>query len=349
VRATGPAGALTDRLAQWLAHRLDVDKVSLSEVRRHAEGYSWETFTFTADYADAGGMAHSLGLALRREPSQGPLEIYDAGREYRIYERVGRHSEVPVPEVLWLEEDPAVLDRRFYVMRRVTGSVPVPWAVREWPVFASDAGRRGLGRQFVEVLSAVHRIDTAAAGLEFLGRPATADAGAEAAIDTWERIYVESMFEEVLLMRVAFAWLRAHLATSDHVRLVHGDFRLGNFMLDEHDRINAIFDWELAHLGDPVFDIAWSALRLYRGRSPRFSRLLERDEYFALYSEQTGIVVEPEVFHFWTVLAYARALAQYFRACRAFGDGASDDLRLAAMAHQSLHLMKYLAEELGLR
>jgi aminoglycoside phosphotransferase (APT) family kinase protein len=340
---------LTSRLSAWLAERLGTEEVRLVDFRRHAEGYSWETFTFLAEFRDSRGEPQSLGLAIRREPQEGPLPSYDAGHEYRTYDAIRRYSHVPVPEVLWLEEDPAVLDRRFYAMRRVDGTVPVPWAAKEWEVLRSEDGRRRVGHEFVDILSRVHTIETSHAGFAFLERPSSADAVANAAIATWERMYEESAYEEVMLMRVAFRWLHANVATSGHVRIVHGDYRIGNFMLDANNHINAIFDWELVHLGDPIFDIAYSALRLYRGRSPRYSQLLAHDEYVSRYTTQTEIEVDDDVFRFWTVLGYVRALAQYFRSCHAFGEGRTDDLRLAAMSHQALYLMKFLAEDLGLR
>jgi aminoglycoside phosphotransferase (APT) family kinase protein len=340
---------LQPRLAAWTGARMGVSDVTITDFKRHAEGFSWETYTFTAGYRGSDGAPASLGIAIRREPAQGTLEHYDASRDFRLLELVARHSSVPVPEPLWLEEDPRVLDRRFYATRRVEGTVPVPWAARDWEVFRSDTARTRLGREFVEILAQVHTIDPDATGLTFLGRPASAESAAAAAIDEWERMYEESAFPPVLVMPAAFRWLRAHLATSGCVGLVHGDFRIGNFMIDGAGHINAVFDWELAHLGDPVFDIAYSALRLYRGRSPLYSQLLPREEYFGLYAEHTGLQVSDEVFHFWTVLGYVRALAQHFRACRAFADGATEDLRLAAMSHRALHLMKFLAEEIGLR
>lgn len=336
-------------LSAWLAGRLGADAVSIEDFTRHAEGFSWETYTLTASVAVAGAPSRSLGIAIRREPAQGTLERYDAGRDYRVLEAVREHSAVPIPEVLWLEDDPAILGRRFYAMRRVEGTVPVPWAARDWEVFRSPEARGRLGLEFVEILARVHSIDVAQAGLDFLGVPDTSDHAAEEAIATSERMYEQSAFEDVALMRAAFRWLRGNVCTSGRVCLVHGDYRIGNFMLDEHNRINAIFDWELAHVGDPVFDIAYGALRLYRGRSPLFSQLLRQEEFLRHYAALTGLEVRADVFHFWTVLAYVRALAHFFRGCRAFAEGRSDDLRLAAMSHQSLYLMKYLAEELGLR
>jgi aminoglycoside phosphotransferase (APT) family kinase protein len=340
---------LIARLSLWLAGRLGADAVSIDDFTRHAEGFSWETYTLTASFVSPGGEAQTLGIAIRREPAEGTLEHYDAGHDYRVLEAVHGHSAVPVPEPLWLEDDPAILGRRFYAMRRVEGTVPVPWAAKDWEVFRSPESRTRLGMEFVEILARVHSIDVADAGLDFLGAPHSSDQAAQEAIATSERMYEQSAFEEVALMRAAFRWLRDNVCTSGRVSLVHGDYRIGNFMLDEHNRINAIFDWELAHLGDPVFDIAYGALRLYRGRSPLFSQLLAQKEFLGQYAALTGLEVREDVFQFWTVAAYVRALAHFFRGCRAFAEGRSDDLRLAAMGHQSLYLMKYLAEELGIR
>ncbi len=60
------------------------------------------------------------------------------------------------------------------------------------------------------------------------------------------------------ILRFLIGWLRRNVATSGRVGLVHGDYRIGNFMLGGDRRINAVFDWELAHVGDPAFDVAWS-------------------------------------------------------------------------------------------
>ena len=61
------------------------------------------------------------------------------------------------------------------------------------------------------------------------------------------------------LLREAIAWLRANRASSGRVALVHGDYRIGNFILGADRRIAAVLDWELAHVGDPVEDIAWAS------------------------------------------------------------------------------------------
>ena len=93
-------------------------------------------------------------------------------------------------------------------------------------------------------------------------------------------------------MRYAIGWLRANIACSGTLTLCHGDYRIGNFMLAD-GTINGIFDWELAHVSDPVEDIAYSGLPLFRGRNPLLSQLLEPETFFARYEERTGLRVEP--------------------------------------------------------
>lgn len=148
------------------------------------------------------------------------------------------------------------------------------------------------------------------------------------------------------MLEQGFLWLEANAVGSDRVALCHGDYRIGNFMTDGAARIVALLDWELAHLGDPAEDVAFAGLRLFRGRSPRFSHLLEADAFLARYEEASGLRVTPEVLRFWTVLSYVKASTNYLRAVRAFTSGRNPDLRLAAMGHQLLFLLKQLREEL---
>jgi aminoglycoside phosphotransferase (APT) family kinase protein len=144
-------------------------------------------------------------------------------------------------------------------------------------------------------------------------------------------------------MRYAIAWLRANAAFRE-MTLCHGDY-IGNLLRD--GIVNGIFDWELAHVSDPVEDIAYSGLPLFRGRNPLLSQLLARDEYFARYEERTGLRVDPEVFNFWTVLGLVKAAASHLRGSRAFEDGRIGDLRLAAMGHQVQYVLRHIAAELG--
>lgn len=335
---------MIDALGPWLAARLGADAVEVRDLRRHSEGFSWHTYTLTAAWD-----GQEQGFAVRREPEDGLLPPYDAAQQHALHAAVQAAGGVPVAPLRWLETDPAVLGRPFYVMDRLEGHVPVQWRPDDPIAFPTPDARRRLGEDFVDVLARIHAVDWRAAGLAAdLHVPADAQAAAEHEVDRWERAYAEGALVEVPLLRAAIAWLRANVATSGRVVLTHGDYRIGNVMV-AGGRIVGVFDWELAHLSDPVEDIAYSGLALFRGRSSLWSHFLPRSEYLARYRERTGLEVDGDVLRFWTILGQLKAAAPHLRAARAFEDGRTGDVRLAAMGHQVLYVLRQLAVDLGLR
>ena len=325
-------------LAGWFSVKLGRDVV-IADLKRHAEGWSWQTYTMTVV---ADGVER--GFAVRRQPESGLLEPYDIEGQFRLHRAVLDNSSVPMPELLWLEMSPDVLGMPFFVMARVDGLVPVQWAGDDPEIFPDTATRTAIGHHFVDVLAQIHSIDPKATGL------AMADSTDEAALSRiahWEAVYEESFLVEVPLIRWLIGWLRNNIATSGRVGLVHGDYRIGNFMV-RGTEIVAVFDWELAHIGDPIFDVAWAAMPLFHGRTNLASQLLEVDEYLDRYGSQSGSPVDPEVLHFWLMYGHLRAVVPQIHAARAFEDGAPD-LRLGAMGHQYLYVLKQLARELGWR
>lgn len=338
------AGALTP----WFGERLGVAGVEIVDLRRHAEGWSWQTYTMDVEWPSPETREPlRRGYAVRVEPHDGLLAPYDIDGQYRLHRAVLDHSDVPMADLYWLEHDASVLGMPFYVMERLRGVVPVQWRGNDPAVFPSDEARRDIGLQFVDIQARIHGVDWRGAELDLPGA-AHDEPGASAHywIDRWARYYADSALVELPLMRYAIAWLRANAAWSGSLTLCHGDYRIGNFMLRD-GVVKGIFDWELAHVSDPVEDIAYSGLPLFRGRNPLLSQLLARDEYFARYEERTGLRVDPGVFHFWTVLGLVKAAASHLRGSRAFEDGRIGDLRLAAMGHQVQYVLRHIAAELS--
>ena len=332
-------------LGPWVGDRLGVGVTDITDLRRHTEGFSWQTYTFDACWHDRDGRPRRRRIAVRREPEDGLLAPYDIVGQYRLHEAVGR-TEVPVPGLIGLELDRSILGMPFYAMDAVEGVVPVQWRGNDPTVFPDDEARRRIGVDFVENLTRIHQVDWRAERLDvLLPGPGTTDPGT-AEIDRWERFLDDATLVEIPLLRAAISWCRRNLATSGRVALCHGDYRIGNFMV-AGGRIVAVFDWELAHVGDPVEDLAWAGLRLFRGRSPLVSQLLALDDVLDRYRDRTGLEVDADVLRFWTVLGMVRAAAPHVRAAAAFEHGRSSDLRLAAMGHQTLHVLRHLADELG--
>jgi aminoglycoside phosphotransferase (APT) family kinase protein len=328
-------------LEAWFAARLGDSGARVEELKRHAEGWSWQTYTLAVE---ANG--ERRGYAVRVEPEDGLLAPYDIDGQFRLHEVVRRHSDVPMPDIYWLEHDRSVLGMPFYVMERVEGAVPVQWRGDDPEIFPTPEVRREIGLQFVDIQARIHGLDWQAHGLTFPATPSSPENAPASQLDRWEGVIRESMLVDLPLLNHAIAWCRANLACSGALGLCHGDYRIGNFMVRD-SAIVAIFDWELAHVSDPVEDIAYSGLPLFRGRNPLLSQLLARDEYFARYEELTGLRVEPDVFRFWTVFGLVKTAAAHLRATKAYEDGRVGDLRLAAMGHQVHYILRHLARELG--
>jgi aminoglycoside phosphotransferase (APT) family kinase protein len=135
-------------------------------------------------------------------------------------------------------------------------------------------------------------------------------------------------------------------ATSE-ITLVHGDFRLGNYLVVRDDggaRLTGILDWEMVHLGDPLEDVAWCISPLWRGGTPFASGLVPPEEFVARWAEASGRTPDADRLHFYGVLAIVKMIAIMLTGLRAFRDGRTADLRMAIFDHQ----LPYLSLLLGM-
>jgi aminoglycoside phosphotransferase (APT) family kinase protein len=222
-------------------------------------------------------------------------------------------SAVPAPELLWFDDEPGVeLGRPFLLMSRCEGTVPVGWSE------LVDDRRLALAEHAIEALAALHALDPAP-----LGRPVSP-------ADDLARL--ERRLERVGpvpdTLRAALAWLCARVPPPGDVAIVHGDYRMGNMVVDG-DRITGVLDWELAEAGDPLVDLDWCFIPVWELPG------LDEAPLFDRYRQATGREVDPERMRWRRVLAYVRLAYFGLSGTRAFDAGHSDDLRLAAFR---LHL-----------
>lgn len=317
-------GGFNDRIASFLEGKLSgASDVRLERCERVSGGFSWEVFRVDAAWR-VGSEAHCAAYILRMAPEGGVLEPYDAEREFRILAAVGAAG-IPVPRVLWMEKDPRVLGREFYVMEYVPGEVPVPWD----PTLANDPARaRPMRERFVEVVAAVHRLDWRAAGLEFLGVPPPGQGVALQQIEFCRTVYERDRSGTDPAIEVVLDWLRRNAPSSEHTRLVHGDCRIGNCIWRD-DGIVALLDWERAFLGDPMADIAWT-------RSLNTAGWCSIDgEMTAIYERLSGIPIDEARVHYWTVLEGLKAVTIGLTALKAFNEDRGRDLRLVTIGHMA--------------
>jgi aminoglycoside phosphotransferase (APT) family kinase protein len=208
-----------------------------------------------------GGGAANLTYALAfgereyvlRRPPLGPVapSAHDMGREHRVLSVL--HRVYPLaPRALLHCGDPGVIGAPFFVMERRHGLV----VRRSMPAaFASDPGTaRRMSLALVDALADLHAVDYAAVGLESLGKPA---GFLERQIEGWYGRWQKAKVAEVPALEEVHRWLAERRPAESGAALVHNDYKLDNVMLaaDDPGRVVAVFDWDMATLGDPLADM----------------------------------------------------------------------------------------------
>jgi aminoglycoside phosphotransferase (APT) family kinase protein len=235
-------------------------------------------------------------VVLRRPPRPPlPPSAHNVLREAQLL-RALRSTQARVPEVLAVCEDPATIGAPFYVMERIDGEA----IVSELPAALDTPGeRRRIGEQLIEALVEIHGVDWRAAGLEDFGKPT---GYLERQLRRFGGLWELNKTREIPAVESVGTWLAEHMPNSGPATIVHGDYRLGNtmFALDAPAHLNAVLDWEMATIGDPLADIGYlcmmwaqagdpsEGLRAALGNVTRAEGFYTRDELIARYEERSG-------------------------------------------------------------
>jgi aminoglycoside phosphotransferase (APT) family kinase protein len=190
-------------------------------------------------------------FVLRRPPRPPlPPSAHDMLREARVLAAL--RGRARVPRVLAVCPDDDILGVPFYVMEELRGDVVTD---RLPASLATASARRRAGLELVDALAELHTIDAESAGLADFGRP---DGYLERQVRRFMVLWEHNATRELPLVAELGAWLREALPSSRWAGLVHGDYRLGNVMLEPAQaRVRALLDWELATLGDPLADLGY--------------------------------------------------------------------------------------------
>ena len=226
-------------LAAYLRGKLAGAEAGLT-VRQFPGGHSNLTYLL-----EAGGREYVL-----RRPPLGPVapKAHDMAREYNVLAAV--HPFFPqAPRVFLLCEDQAVIGATFFVMERRRGLVLRREVPAEYAGDSSFGGR--VSEAFVDCLAALHAVDTSRV---MLGKPA---GFLERQVSGWAERWHRAQTEALPQMDQLIGWLTDRLPESPAPTLVHNDYKLDNMMLDAGDpgRVEAVLDWEMATVGDPLVDL----------------------------------------------------------------------------------------------
>src|SRR6266511_1052681 len=231
---------------------------------------------------------------LRRDPPGGQsftlLEV-----EYGVVEAAAR-SGVPVARPLLFDSTGGRFETAGFLMEHVEGESVAPRVLRRNQY--AEARHKLVG-QLGDALARIHAIEVG--DLEGIARP-QADP-ALAACDLWEA-ELDAIGEALPATEAGLRWLRLNAPTPPaRVTLVHGDFRLGNFIVSEQG-LAAVIDWELCHLGDPAEDIGWICIRSWRfgNDDKQVGGLGDLDELLAAYEAAGGTPPDPNRLRWWEAM-----------------------------------------------
>ncbi|MBS0360942.1 MAG: phosphotransferase family protein [Proteobacteria bacterium] len=313
---------LAPRIAAYVAGKMpDVTDVAVLDVERISGGASRETYRFRLSWRE-GAQARERRLILRRDP---PASLIDTERrvEFEAY-RAFHGSAVPVPEMLWLEEADDALDHPFFIAEELSGYQAAPQLL-----FAGgyDAVLPRVAERKWTILGEIAKADPAALGLTQVMPAPALDACWRRELDHWEAIFDKEMSakegaEPQPIARAAIRWLRANPPPpAQKLSVVHGDYRTGNFLYDEAGDIHGVLDWEMAHLGDPLEDLAWGFNPIWRFGRGLAGGLISKPAAVALWEAASGLHCDPKALHWWELFNCVKGQGIWVGSARAFIDG----------------------------
>lgn len=296
-------------MSQWLSTHLPggVKPDVTVESGVDSTGMSSETIIFSARWEQDGRPVEQK-LVARVAPTAEDVQVFPTYRldhQFDVIRKVGELTDVPVPNVRWLEPTGDVLGTPFFVMDYVDGEVPpdvMPYTFGgNWFADAPTDRQRELQDATVGVLAKLHSIPNAQNTFGFL----SAEEGDTALrkhfnwVRSWYDFAVPDIGRSPLLERT-FEWLENNWPDEAAARepvLLWGDARVGNVLYRDFKPV-AVLDWEMVTLGPRELDIAWMiyAHMVFQELAglatlPGLPDVMREDDVRATYRQLTGIDV----------------------------------------------------------
>jgi aminoglycoside phosphotransferase (APT) family kinase protein len=242
-----------DALGPIIASVTDDNRWLSLDAKLIAGGKSNLTFEITSD----------AGTVILRRPPNGIIlpSAHDMAREARV-QRALASTNIPVAKVLYLDATDEHLGVPFYIMEKVPGHV-IRDALPDHFAESND-DKVALSNTLIDVLLELHSVVPTSISLGNFGRP---EGYLERQLRRWTGQWAKTKTEDVEAIDELIVRLKKRIPESSRSTIVHGDYRLDNCIVSAEDpsRINAVLDWELSSLGDPMLDLA---LTLFYWREP---------------------------------------------------------------------------------
>lgn len=323
------ASEVSEKLAAFLQRSHNARSVRIHDLRLLTGGASRQTWSFDAVVEHADGRTETLALVSRADPRKGP-NVMSREVEYLVLEAAGKAG-VPVPAVHLMGDDS--LGVPFFLMQRVEGETIARRILRDEEYAGA---RQGMTRQLGEIIAAIHAVPLDTAGLAGLPRPEPGLSAAATELKRFEQTYRSITPEPHPAFELAVRWLKKNLPHQREDTLVHGDYRMGNFIVGP-EGVRSVLDWELAHVGDPMEDLAWVCVRSWRFGNDDLpvAGVGTREALFAAYEAAGGRPVDPAAVHWWETFGNFRWGTICIMQARAYLDGFSKSVELATIGRRT--------------
>lgn len=284
------------------AHEFDQDKLH-KFMQKHVPGY---VNRFDIQQFEGGQSNPTFLLAsdnyryvLRKQPPGQLLpSAHAVHREYRVMDALA-NTAVPVPKMIVLSDDLSIIGTKFYIMDYIEGRLFTKTAL---PAITKNQ-RASVYFDMAKILAALHAVDPIKVGLERFGRPGNYY-GRQVA--RWSKQYVASQTEPIDSMDFLMEWLPENLPEEETPCIVHGDFRLGNMLLDEvQPKVVGVLDWELSTIGDGLADLGYWCQEYYGSMSDKPGMIAGRNP------GDLGIPTEDELIRAYCSAAQVEAIESW--------------------------------------
>jgi len=286
-------------LAVWLAGVLGASKVVFAEAALLGGGAIQENWHLIAD-VEGGPREGRHHWVLRTDAVARLSMSLDRASEFRVL-AAAHAAGVAVAEPLARCPDPSIIGAPFLIQAFVPGNAQARRIVRD-PAL-SEYGE-ALAERLGAELAKIHSITPPRDDLGFLPIPTLPPARSEVAR---LREALGTATEPRPALEYVLAWLDAHSPKPEPITLVHGDFRTGNYLVNE-GRLGAILDWEFAHWGDRHEDIGWITARCWRfgNDANETGGIASREAFYRGYRGAAALPFDESVIPYWEIMAAAK-------------------------------------------
>lgn len=316
------------KLKKYLVEKLFGDAESI-EISQISGGYSNLTFLIQSPKGK---------FALRRPPFGEKIsKAHDMEREYNILNSLNKAGYSKSPKPVFFCEDSDIFGAPFFVMEFVEGLILRNKAPKGIEISPSDFKK--LSEKTLDCLVELHSLELNESGLIQLGKP---EGYVMRQVEGWIDRYFKAKTNELPEMEKVAEWLNSNIPTTENIGFIHNDYKYDNLVLNPENvsDIEAVLDWEMATVGDPLMDLGTSLAYWAEPDDPDILKMfnltylpgnLTRKEVIDFYGQKSQFDLSNILFYYIFGLFKVAVIAQQIY--KRFTQGHANDPRFSALIH----------------